>query len=84
MSNGLSLSATEAGLLTIAERRGVVSTPRFVDRNDTTAVERKDLLGRLVQRGLLDETPGPEAECVYAITAQGRAALAALDAMRPE
>jgi predicted transcriptional regulator len=84
MPEGLSLSATEAGLLTVAERRGVVSTPRVVDRNDTTSVERRDLLGRLVQRGLLNETSGAEAECTYAITEQGRAALAALDAMRPD
>lgn len=82
MSEDLSLSATEAGLLTIAERRGHVVTAKVVDRADPVSVERRDLLERLLQRGLLSEASATEAEIAYAITDQGQQALSALDLRR--
>lgn len=84
MPEDLALSATEAGLLTVAERRGHVATAREVERIDPTSVERKEILDRLCRRGLLQETEGVSEEIAYAITGQGRAALAALDAKRSE
>lgn len=84
MPEDLTLSATEAGLLTVAERRGQVATARAVGRDDPTSVERKEILDRLSHRGLLQETEGPPEEIVYAITDRGRAAIAALDAKRAD
>jgi hypothetical protein len=85
MPDQLGLSATEAGLLTVADRRGRVTSRAVVDqRNDPTAVERKELLLRLCRRGLLVEASATEDEVAYTITEQGRAALAVLDAMRRE
>lgn len=85
MPEDLVLSATEAGLLTVAERRGQVTSPVVVDlRADPAAAERKELLFRLCGRGLLSEVSANADELAYAITDQGRQALAALDAMRPD
>jgi hypothetical protein len=85
MSEELSLSVTEAGLLTVAERRGQVTTARKIDsRNDPISVERRELLERLHTRGMLVEASRTDVEIDYAITDHGRAALAALDALRPK
>jgi hypothetical protein len=75
-----SFSPLEIGLLTVAERRGVVRTPRIVDqRNDPASIERLIVLRRLAGRGLLAEQPGDAAEVEFVITQAGQAALAAAD-----
>jgi len=72
----------EAGLLTVAERRGAVRTPaRMNDRNDVAAIERHTLLKGLVERGLMREmdVAGGSEKREFQITEEGRAALAAID-----
>jgi hypothetical protein len=70
----------EVGLLTVAERRGLVRTPTEVDhRNDVAAVERQTLLEGLVERGLMKEVAPEGGERLFEMTADGRAALAAVD-----
>ena len=77
------ISSTEAGLLTVAERRGLVSAPLQIDeRNDPIARERRAILQRLETVGLLRRESGGEGEAAYAITDLGRAALADLDSRR--
>jgi hypothetical protein len=82
-----SFSPIEIGLLTVAERRGVVRTPRKVDeRNDPTSIERLIVLRRLAGRGLLKECqPADETvlEIEFTMTDNGREALAAADRARP-
>lgn len=82
MPEDLTLSATEAGLLTVAERRGRVVTAKVVERTDPTSVERRDLLERLAHRGLLSEASTTDEEVAYSITKQGRDALTILDLRR--
>lgn len=82
MPKDLTLSSTEAGLLTVAERRGQVVSAKTIDRTDPTAVERRDLLERLAQRGMLREASRSQDEVAYAITGQGRDALTILDLKR--
>lgn len=80
-------SPLEIGLLTIADRRGSVRTPRKVDeRNDPANIERLIVLRRLVERGLMAEaSPADEAviELEFTMTDVGRTALAESDRPRP-
>lgn len=78
----VSFSPIEVGLLTIAERRGSVRTPKNVDvRNEPTHVERLTVLTRLVERGFMrqleiDET---STEIAFAMTDEGKKALHTAD-----
>lgn len=77
------LSATEAGLLSVVERRGSFAISRTIDeRNDPISVERRALLTRLEQAGFVTETEAEPGHVGYVITDAGRAALAELDARR--
>lgn len=77
------LSATEAGLLSVLERRGAFAIDRAIDeRNDPISVERRALLARLHQAGFVTETDAEPGQVAYVITSEGRAALAELDARR--
>jgi DNA-binding PadR family transcriptional regulator len=79
------LSATEAGLLSVLERYGAFAISQTIDeRNDPISVERRAVLGRLKQAGLVTDTDAEPGQVAYVITAEGRAALAELDARRPE
>jgi hypothetical protein len=81
------LSPIEIGLLTIAERRGAVRTPRKIDeRNDPTNVERLCVLRRLVELGFMVEAkPADETvvELEFTMSEGGKTALAALDQRGP-
>jgi hypothetical protein len=78
----MSFSPLEIGLLTVAERRGAVRTPRRVDsRNDATEVERLTVLRELSQQGLLLEAgPGDQDMIEFILTDAGRQALHGADA----
>jgi hypothetical protein len=78
------LSPIEAGLLTVAERRGRVSAPAVIDeRNDPSGAARFEMLTRLSRAGLMARVPpAGEPELWFGITEAGRAALALLDAPR--
>jgi len=75
------ISATEAGLLSVVERQGELRAKRVLDlHNDALELERREILSRLEEAGLVREAYSNEAEIAYVITAAGRAVLAELDA----
>ena len=83
--DNLSFSPVEVGLLTVAERRGSVRTPRIFDeRNEPALVERLTVLSRLVERGFMRRTEVGEAaaDFEFAMTDAGREALKAADRAR--
>jgi len=81
-----SLLPGELGLLTVAERRGVVRLPRTVDdRCDVATLERMALIDRLLDRGLMAENSSPDnpEERVFEISEEGRKALSESDQPAP-
>ncbi len=80
------LSITEVGLLTVAERRGLIRTPAKIDPSaDPANVERFAVLRRLVERGLAEQAapePDEAGELVFRVTERGRAALRVCDDFR--
>jgi hypothetical protein len=82
VQHGPSFSPIEVGLLTVAQRRGSVRTPRRIDiHNEPAHIERITVLRRLVARGLMCELQGEESsvELEFVITDDGRRALDAAD-----
>jgi hypothetical protein len=76
------VGSIEIGILTIAERRGSVRTPRQVDlHHEPAEIERITILRKLTARGLMRQVDGVEdaVELEFVITDDGRKALDVAD-----